>query len=220
MQNTQTIPYYGIKGDSSHDYIQIVIGKKLHTYSVDYYNIAYGRSDTITMKNEFNFVLCVHPHLYNGYKVSPYVLGSDSFADVYEMHGSVNEINLIKEMIFPHWRNVYHLDDKEVQFKQKTYHYTTMLRDYRKALVNFVTNAVFHDVRSKSVSLHAQLHMLDTAWMFPYKRIKTQVIKRLIAWDHINRKASFIQKVWRMVIADPQYLICRNRLMKEFQDMA
>jgi hypothetical protein len=46
--------------------------------------------------------------------------------------------------------------------------------------------------------------------------LRTAIVKMLVVRLHA---ANVIQRAWRKCVADPQYLVARNRLMREFNEL-
>lgn len=82
--------------------------------------------------------------------------------------------------------------------------------------------------KDESISL-SDLYVNLSRSNFTHGPTNNIILKRVVLMDHIkrqfeifdlhNNQAKIIQTYWRQAISDPNYKICRNRLMREFTEM-
>lgn len=87
-------------------------------------------------------------------------------------------------------------------------------KNYKKHLINFIVNNIYI-ISQEKTTIKNQITYLNTI-KYPAQRIYTRVLKRLFKKHYKDKKASVIQKAWKICISDPNYLICKNRLLNEF----
>lgn len=155
-----------------------------------------------------------HYHVYTGCCQS--VKG---FQTLHVEKGNINIEELIKRVILPNWRTLCNMYEGTKRFYVRYYEYYDIHDDYRDCLFDFVVDNIFALLIVNPGSLKERLMRLENEYHKTPRKTKKRIIKKLIDHEYIEKKAQFIQRSWRRCITNPEYLICKQRLLAEFNGL-
>lgn len=122
------------------------------------------------------------------------------------------------DIILNHWNDIYRFSAQSARRYKMVYNHN-IIDDYRKKLNDYVVDLINNKAFEKFPREFIKRVKFIKELRYPNKELFTNVIIQFANQEFYTKKALFIQKTWRDVISNPCYVICRQRLFREFTEL-
>lgn len=150
---------------------------------------------------------------YYGYDVMyPDIMDAKYMSATYRKAGYVEPIALANHF-FRNWKKLWDVN------RQWDMSYVGCEEDYKRILCDFVANIIVEECM-RYCSFAERIKWCNEKPKYPLDEVKNMVIARIVDAQYKEKKAKVIQRGWRNAISNPNYKLCRERLIREYNEFS